>query len=80
MTNLQSYTLDQLRKLQLLTFKDDWLEAFSYISFDYEQSVIFTIYILDYGILKFLNEYMITPNDIEHFDFAITYLINKFNL
>ncbi len=80
MNNLQSYTLDQLRKLQLLTLKDDWLDAFSYIGFDYNQSVVFTMYITEHGILKFITEYMLLPKDMEHFDFAIKYLINKFNL
>ena len=77
---LQSYTLAQLRQLQLLAFRKDWEDAFCYIGFSIEDSIFFARSINNLGILKFTLEYFSLPEDLIGFDDAVQYLMNKFDL
>lgn len=80
MNSLQSYTLEQLKRLYLNADLKAWKEAFEYIGFDCNDSEDYAKYIIKYGILNFISNYMCSPSDLEHFDFAVIYLMKEFNI
>lgn len=78
--NLQNYTLAQLRQLQLLAFRKHWEDAFCYVGYSSEDSIFFARSVNNLGILKFVLEYLSSPQDLLEFDNAMQYLMVKFDL
>lgn len=79
--SLQSYTLAQLTRLELLAFPIDWEKAL--IAYNYENflAIEYSKFIAKYGIIKFIKEYNIEGTELENqFDWVICYLINEFDI
>lgn len=78
--SLQSYTLEQLSRLELLAFRKDWQDAFSYNQYELEDCDIYAKYLVQHGIVKFVKEYQLVDNELERFDNVVTHLINVFDI
>lgn len=76
---MQHYTIDQLARLELLVFRKDWENAFTYFGYELLDAAVWARNINDHGILKHTTEYWIGA-EREHFDNVVWHLVEKFDL
>jgi hypothetical protein len=77
---LQSYTLEQLSKLELLAFRKDWEDALLVYAYESGDCRTYSKYLAQNGIVKFIREYTLIANELERFDNVVTYLIDVFDI
>ena len=77
---MQSYTLEQLVRLELLAFRSDWEKAFVYYGFSEDDANFYSRSITDNGVIAHARDYWKGPTELQEFDCIVCYLVNKFSL
>lgn len=78
---LQSYTLSQLFRLELIAFRDDWEEALQYVNYELQDAGHISSVIHSLGLIGYLKENHISLDELENqIDRAVCYLLNKFDI
>lgn len=77
---MKSYTLHQLNMVGLMAFRGHWMEALEHANFTEDEVYVYSRYLVDNKICKFLTEYCLDVEELEKFNLAVTFLVNKYSL